>query len=389
MAAPSLSYTLTNGSTADATQVMQNFNDLLNGYTDGTKDLSISALTCAGTATLNGNVNLGNSSSDDVTVTGSLASSIPVKTTNSYNIGSATHGLASIYFGANSQTVRLLPSGSMSATWTLTLPVSAGTNGHALQTNGSGVASWQPLQTDMHSVSSADYTVTDTDGYRTIAFVTGASNRTCTLPTAADNTDRILTLKKQDSGAGSLIVDGEGAETLLDYEGSATSITLAGQGDALTVQCNGTAWQVLSRSSMATSNAPGFRFLPQYIHDKAVTGITDNTFTTITDCEITLPASGTYILFYGATLRVESTVIPTYAEGSVKIQPSGSSDIQSVQVGLARAESLRNAGALASGVSYTASGATTIRLQARITVSGGNVSSRDARQAYIVAMRVV
>ena len=54
MAYPSLTYTLTNGNTADATQLMQNLNDLLNGISDGTKDVNINALTCAGTATLNG-----------------------------------------------------------------------------------------------------------------------------------------------------------------------------------------------------------------------------------------------------------------------------------------------------------------------------------------------
>jgi hypothetical protein len=78
---------------------MQNFNDLLNGYTDGTKDLSISALTCAGTATLNGNVNVGNSSADDLTITASLASAIAIKTNNSYDIGSATLGLRKLYLG--------------------------------------------------------------------------------------------------------------------------------------------------------------------------------------------------------------------------------------------------------------------------------------------------
>ena len=145
MAAPSLTYTLTNGQTADADQVMQNFNDLLNGYTDGTKDLSISALTCAGTSTFNGAVNLGNASGDDLTFTGSLASTIPIKTTATYNIGSSTLGLAGIYFGANSQTVRVIGSGSMSATWTLTLPVTAGTDKYFLMTNGSGVATWSQI----------------------------------------------------------------------------------------------------------------------------------------------------------------------------------------------------------------------------------------------------
>lgn len=99
MTSPSLTYTLTNGATADASQVQQNFNDLLNGLTDGTKDLSISALTCAGTATLNGHVNLGNASADDLTISASLASSLPIKTNNSYDIGSSTLGLRKLYLG--------------------------------------------------------------------------------------------------------------------------------------------------------------------------------------------------------------------------------------------------------------------------------------------------
>lgn len=99
MPAPSYTYTLTNGTTADASQVQQNFTDILNGVSDGTKDLSINALTAAGTATFNGNVTLGNASGDDITVTGSLASTIAIKTNNSFNIGSATLGLAGIYLG--------------------------------------------------------------------------------------------------------------------------------------------------------------------------------------------------------------------------------------------------------------------------------------------------
>ncbi len=176
MAAPSLTYTLTNGQTADASQVMQNFNDILNGITDGTKDLSISALTCAGAATLNGHVTLGNSSADDITVTGSLASSIPIKTTNTYNIGSSTLGLAGVYLGANSQTVRLVGSGSMASTWTMTLPTSAGSAGQFLRNEGSGVTSWYTAA-DTNRIT-ASYTITDTDGYTKIVATTAPTQLT-------------------------------------------------------------------------------------------------------------------------------------------------------------------------------------------------------------------
>lgn len=141
MAAPSLTYTLTNETTADASQVMQNFNDLLNGITDGTKDLTISALTCAGNASFQGNVTLGNGSVDDITVTGSLASTIPIKTNNSFDIGSSTLGLAGVYLGASGGfTTRL--KAAATASWTFALPSTAGSAGQNLKNAGSGSTAW-------------------------------------------------------------------------------------------------------------------------------------------------------------------------------------------------------------------------------------------------------
>lgn len=76
---------------------MQDFNDLLNGISDGTKDLSISALTCAGTVTLNGAINLGNATGDDITVTGRIASDFDPKTAATYALGDATQTWKEIF----------------------------------------------------------------------------------------------------------------------------------------------------------------------------------------------------------------------------------------------------------------------------------------------------
>lgn len=86
MAAPSYTYTLANGSIATASYVMQNFNDILNGVTDGTKDLNCSTLALSGntltyaagptitaTATdiaLVGNVRIGTAAGPQFSVTG-------------------------------------------------------------------------------------------------------------------------------------------------------------------------------------------------------------------------------------------------------------------------------------------------------------------------------
>lgn len=254
MAGPTVTYTFTNGTTADGPNVSTNFTDLINGLTDGTKDLSVSAITAAGTVTFNGDVNLGNASTDDLTVNAALASTINIKTTATYNIGSATLGLAGIYLGANSQTVRLIGSASMSATYTITLPVAAGVKGQVAQNAGSGVLAWVPGQSDMKNTGDAAYTILDDDGYRTVVSETPLTvGRIVTLPTASANTDRIITIKKGDAGAFALTVDGEGAETI---DGAAT-VALTSQYDSLTVQSNGTTWHELERRILASSTEDG------------------------------------------------------------------------------------------------------------------------------------
>lgn len=98
MAYPSVTYTFTNGTTASATEVNQNFSDLISGLSAGTKDLSIAAITVAGAASFNGTVTLGNATGDDVTVTGYVASAIIPKTDDTYDLGTAALAWQDAYF---------------------------------------------------------------------------------------------------------------------------------------------------------------------------------------------------------------------------------------------------------------------------------------------------
>ncbi len=91
------------------------------------------------------------------------------------------------------------------------------------------------------AVSGANYTVRDTDGYGRILVTTGAADRTITLPTAAANTGREILVMKVDTGAGKVIVAGEGGETI---NGAAT-VNLVSQYDRLRVFCTGTGWIIL------------------------------------------------------------------------------------------------------------------------------------------------
>lgn len=244
MANISVTYTFTNGTVADGDQMNTNFTDIINGTSDGTKDFSISALTVASTATFNGAVTLGNATTDDITVTGSLASSIPVKTADTYDIGTAALPLRDVYVGDNGSSVGIGADAAASADWNFTFPPASGTKGYVMQTSGSGAHVWAPLQTDINAVSSSDYTVLDNDGYRHIHVTTGASDRTITLPTAADNTDRVITIKKIDSGAGTVIADGEGSETI----DGATTLVLPSQYNTITLVCNGTGWHCIEKT---------------------------------------------------------------------------------------------------------------------------------------------
>lgn len=252
MASPSVTYTFSNSTVADATQVNQNFTDIINGVTDGTKDLSISALTAAGNVNFNGNTTIGNSSGDDLTITASLASSVAIKTTNTYDIGTSSLGLRAIYFGANSQTVNIKGSASMSATWTFTLPVSAGTSTYVLQTDGSGVGSW--VSKTVLSVTSKTTTYAATSSDDVILCSTAGGAWSLSLPAAASNTGKVYRVVKTTSDFTALTIDPNSTETI---NGSATT-TLNTQYETLVFISDGSNWVVLEREipTLVTSYTP-------------------------------------------------------------------------------------------------------------------------------------
>lgn len=64
---------------------------------------------------------------------------------------------------------------------------------------------------------------------------------TVTLPAAADNTGKVFYLKKIDSSANAVTIDGNGAETIDD----ATTLVLSGQYDAAMLVSDGAEWWIL------------------------------------------------------------------------------------------------------------------------------------------------
>lgn len=97
MAAITVTNTFTNGTAADATEVNQNFTDLVNGLGDGTKDITVSAITAGGAVACNGAVTMGNATGDDITITGRIAADVDPKTASTHDLGDATQLWNGVY----------------------------------------------------------------------------------------------------------------------------------------------------------------------------------------------------------------------------------------------------------------------------------------------------
>lgn len=135
-----------------------------------------------------------------------------------------------------------------SSSGTTAARLAIGANGKYLRA-GSSVPgySWDSVNT----VTSANYIVLDTDGYDVIAYTTGNSNRTCTLPASANNAGRMITILKFDSGSGKVTIGVNGADTI-GIAATATTYVINpqgngnGQGVSMTFVLRGTNWDCIS-----------------------------------------------------------------------------------------------------------------------------------------------
>ena len=70
----------------------------------------------------------------------------------------------------------------------------------------------------------------------------GSGGITVTLPAAASSSHKIYAIKKVDSGAGALTIDGNDSETI---DGSTTH-ALSSQYDGVIIACDGSEWHILA-----------------------------------------------------------------------------------------------------------------------------------------------
>ncbi len=90
----------------------------------------------------------------------------------------------------------------------------------------------------------ANYTVSTNDGDN-VQVNTSASGGavTITFYAASGNAGKIITVKKTDSSANAVTLDGNASETL----DGATTLSLPKQYDSATLVCDGTNWTILAK----------------------------------------------------------------------------------------------------------------------------------------------
>ncbi len=155
---------------------------------------------------------------------------------------------------------------------------------------------------------------TTTSYFPTILFTTGNSDRTCNLPAAASNTGRTITIRKVDSGTGSVIIDANSTELI---DGALTGF-LNNQYSSITYLCNGTGW-----TTVATTG----NFYTANISTAANAASTGNYLALL---NINIRPGARYLVSWGATgIRNGATITDTtwdVAVGTTSASNSGTVD---------------------------------------------------------------
>jgi hypothetical protein len=185
---------------------MQNFNDCINGVSDGTKDANIFALTTAGATTL------GASASVDLVLNAALASTVAIKTNTTYAIGSATKGLSAIYLGGTSTFTIGVVAPTLAASYTLTYPaaVPAATALISMSSTGALALAAATRQTTSPAIARYQFADAIQPAGATAAVIDqfSASTRTLEVADSASGTASPLVTSAAPATHGLLIVRG-------------------------------------------------------------------------------------------------------------------------------------------------------------------------------------
>lgn len=306
---------------------------------------------------------MGNATGDDITITGYVASSILPKTSAASDLGSSTQNWQSlyldngatdggaIYFDAGtSEFIKAIADGTDLQIGGFTGLDLGGTSGTIAEIKTFGLS---------EVAKSADYTVLDNDGHSIIYMTTGSStDKTVTLPTAADNAGRVITVKKVDSGTNALIlVDDAGDSALID---GAASQSLYTAFEFLSVQSDGSTWHIIGGER---KNRYEYKAL-------AASSGGDITTNNVDFLEFTGLNSGRVYRFEGS-IRFDSVSTETFMAAYIR---GGTTNI--ITLGT-RDDDNSNAYGLNLGFSYVFTGQTSIKLRSVALDAGSKILGND------------
>jgi hypothetical protein len=316
---------------------------------------------------------------------------------------------------------------TLSDDYTLTLPTDDGAANQVLSTDGAGVLSWATVATTVTTTRgdiirrgasaderyalgtagklltsdgtdpvwsfsaraaaytlSSNLTITDTDGVSVYLINLNGADRTVTLPTAADNSFRTITIKKTDSGTNTLTIDGEGSETI----DGALTFPFARQYGEVTLMCDGANWYILHVLGVGDQ-------VVAYGDTNSITGTANLNFTTETYDLTAAFASSTYtckcpgryhVSIAGSLLKASGTATSS-DNFLLKIKKNGTAVSNTPKVTAGPASTTNNEVFAHSTVIDLAAG-DTVSAELTANIGGGRTFSGDAQEVSITIFRV-
>lgn len=210
----------------------------------------------------------------------------------------------------------LQSSNSASAAWTLTLPVSAGTSGYVLTTNGSGVSSWAPASGAAVNLVVGSTTVASGTNTRVLYDNSGVLGEYAQIPLAVGGTNANLT-----ASIGGIVYSTASALDILSGTATAGQIVRSGASSApswstSTYPATSAAGTILASGTANTITAtatPTLGIAGTTLGTLALTGNTSGTVlitpqATAGSPTLTLPdASGTFAVSASSPLALSAT----------------------------------------------------------------------------------
>lgn len=181
---------------------------------------------------------------------------------------------------------------------------------------GGGVSAARNLyRSKFTEVTNTNYTIESPD--HTLLVTTGNTDRTVTLPLAADYKGRAIIIKKVDTGTGLIVVDGNGSETIDD----SNTRNIVNAYSAVEVLSTGTEWVVVDEQNIKSS---GYASTVAFINTNYDVVQPVQTIFILpggSDRTVTLPTAASY---YGVTVTVKKVAA---GAGNVLVDANGSETI--------------------------------------------------------------